>query len=432
MKASYILILLILYLLVINTAAKTAQLDFENKLDTIIIEKPEKVITYDFGNNHLMAKSDSNLNINKYWVVNVVPSIIVDNSWNTSVAVNNQTLKKPDNTYARSNMFLNEYILEDIITKVTTYTDNSTNAIFQRYNFIPLTDNKESTIDISFSFNFDLGINEKDIIIKYTNSNNGYYFIAYNSNNDIAGLFSSNYLPYKYEINNQNLKIFFHFKSSELKDFYVTLSGGFSKENEENIIKSILTSWDIPYKNALNRANWIDNLFNSDNKLYDQMFSACLDCALSNFKIDNNVHFKAFYAGVRYKEPARTYFRDSYWTIQSILPFKPELVRDQIIALAKGIHDDGACGSGVKFDGSDWWSNHYDSPSFFVMMIYDYIIWTGDLSVLTEKTKGKTKDNGMGSVEFSKEKNVWEKAKKTMEWLYKTDKNKNYLIQVTY
>lgn len=429
MKVFNILLLTLIYTLFYDITAKTEQLDFENKPDTIIIEKPGKVITYDFGNQYLMAKSDSNLNINKYWIANIMPSIIVDDSWNTSISINNNTLKTPSNIYARSNMFINEYILNNITTKVTTYTDNSTNAIFQRYNFIPLNSNKESAIDINFSFNFDLGINEKDVTIKYINTNNGYYFSAYANNSDISGIFSSNYLPFNYEINGRNLKIFFHFKSDELKNFYITLSGGFSKEEEESLINSILTNWELTYKKALDRANWIDNLFYSDNRLYDQMFSACVDCALSNFKVDKKVGFKAFYAGVRYKEPSRTYFRDSYWTIQSILPFKPELVREQIIALAKGIHDDGACGSGVKFDGSDWWSNHYDSPSFFVMMIYDYIIWTGDLSILDERTKGKTKDNGRGNIEFSAAKNVWEKAKKTMEWLYKTDKNKNNLIQ---
>ena len=236
-------------------------------------------------------------------------------------------------------------------------------------------------------------------------------------------------MPYDYEINGRDLKILFNFKTDELKDFYTFISGGFTKEKEEHIANRVFKNWGKHYKNAIDRANWIDNLFYSEDKLLDQMFSVCIDCALSNYKVDENVNFNAFYAGVRYKEPARTYYRDSYWTIQSILPFKPELVRQQIIALAKGIHDDGACGSGVKFDGSDWWSNHYDSSSFFVMMIYDYIIWTGDISILDETTKGKIRDNGEGIIEFSEEKSVWVKAKKTMEWLQKTDRNKNNLIQ---
>ena len=423
-----ILLLILIQMLLFNIIGYSYQLDFENKTDTIMIKKPKKLVSYDFGNKYIMAKSDSLLSINKYWVVNVAPSIILEDSWITSVKINKEALTNPDNTYARSNMFRNEYKLENINIKATTYVDNSTNALFQRYCFIPLS-NTENVIDMSFTFSFDLGVNERDIIIKYVNINQGYYFITHNDDQGIAAMFSSNILPYNYEINGATIKIFFHFNTTEIKDFYILISGGFSKEKEEGIVNTIIADWEIPYQNALTRADWIDNLFDSDNRLFDQMFSACLDCALSNFKEDNNVNFKAFYAGVRYKEPARTYFRDSYWTIQSILPFMPELVRDQIIALAKGIHDDGSCGSGVKFDGSDWWSNHYDSPSFFVMMIYDYIKWTGDSSILDEKTKGKSRDNGGGSVEFSDEKSVWQKAKNTIEWLYKTDKNQNALIE---
>lgn len=402
--------------------------NFEDYRDTIIIENPHKLVTYDFGNKYLMAMSDSKLNINKYWVANIAPSIIVEDSWKTKILINNEQLLKPNQTLARSNILLNTYKLENIETEVSTFVDNSTNAIFQKYNFYSL-NNNENTVEITFTFSFDLGVNERDLIIEYINKGDNYYFIAYNDNQNIAAIFSSNFLPYDYEINGRDLKILFNFKTDELKDFYTFISGGFTKEKEEHIANRVFKNWGKHYKNAIDRANWIDNLFYSEDKLLDQMFSVCIDCALSNYKVDENVNFNAFYAGVRYKEPARTYYRDSYWTIQSILPFKPELVRQQIIALAKGIHDDGACGSGVKFDGSDWWSNHYDSSSFFVMMIYDYIIWTGDISILDETTKGKIRDNGEGIIEFSEEKSVWVKAKKTMEWLQKTDRNKNNLIQ---
>lgn len=65
MKTLHILLLSILYIVFFDTTAKTEQLDFENKFDTITIKNPEKLISYDFDNKYLMAKSDSNLNINK-------------------------------------------------------------------------------------------------------------------------------------------------------------------------------------------------------------------------------------------------------------------------------------------------------------------------------------------------------------------------------
>jgi glycogen debranching enzyme len=105
--------------------------------------------------------------------------------------------------------------------------------------------------------------------------------------------------------------------------------------------------------------------------------------------MENN--FKGFFAGINYQKPARTYFRDGYWTILSVLPFFPELVRNEIITLANGIHEDGTCPSGVICSGKvrDFWSDHYDSPLFFIMMVYDYICFSGDVDVLYEKINEK-------------------------------------------
>ena len=203
--------------------------NFEDYRDTIIIENPQKLVTYDFGNKYLMAMSDSKLNINKYWVANIAPSIIVEDSWKTKILINNEQLLKPNQTLARSNILLNTYKLENIETEVSTFVDNSTNAIFQKYNFYSL-NNNENTVEITFTFSFDLGVNERDLIIEYINKGDNYYFIAYNDNQNIAAIFSSNFLPYDYEINGRDLKILFNFKTDELKDFYTFISGGFTKD----------------------------------------------------------------------------------------------------------------------------------------------------------------------------------------------------------
>jgi hypothetical protein len=421
--------IVLLILLFSSNIPNCKDIDIERKHDAIVIKEPKEKIYYDFGNQYIMAKADSTLNINKYWVVNIAPSILVEDSWKTIITINNKGLKNPKTTVARSNLFLNKYISDNMKVDVTTYVDNSTNAIFQKYDFAPFND-ENSSIDITYSFSFGLGINEEDLIINYYVTENAYSFITNNSDDKYSGIFSSNLQPYNYNITGNKLNVSYHIDCRKSnKSFYIFLSGGYSREKEEKLLQKISNNWNNSYIKAITRADWIDNMFDSDDRLLDQMFSACIDCALSNFKSDNTINFNAFYAGVRYKEPARTYFRDSYWTSQSILPFKSGLIRKQIIALSKGIHDDGSCGSGVKFDGSDWWSNHYDSPSFFIMMIYDYIIWTGDESILEEKTLGKARDDGKGNIELSKEKTIWAKAKKVLEWLENTDTNNNGLIQ---
>ncbi len=115
----------------------------------------------------------------------------------------------------------------------------------------------------------------------------------------------------------------------------------------------------------------------------ESYYKSLLNTSLSNYKELGK--FKGFLAGIVYQFPARTYYRDAYWTVLSVLPVRPELVRNEIITLANGINKKGECPSAVKFNFKNYWGNHYDSPSFFVMMLYDYIAHTDDKTILNEQ-----------------------------------------------
>lgn len=117
-------------------------------------------------------------------------------------------------------------------------------------------------------------------------------------------------------------------------------------------------------------------------------YKSLLNCSLSNYKELGK--FKGFLAGIVYQFPARTYYRDAYWTVLSVLPVRPDLVRNEIVTLARGIDGKGECPSAVKFNFKNYWGNHYDSPSFYVIMLYDYVAHTGDMSVLDVKCAGGT------------------------------------------
>ena len=106
-------------------------------------------------------------------------------------------------------------------------------------------------------------------------------------------------------------------------------------------------------------------------------------CALENYKEIGD--FKAFMAGCRYIFPARSYFRDSYFTVLCMYNGQTEKVRNEIISLSRAIGEDGDCPSAVIFDYSSHWGNHFDSPSMYVLMVYDYVNNTKDVSVLSEK-----------------------------------------------
>ena len=120
--------------------------------------------------------------------------------------------------------------------------------------------------------------------------------------------------------------------------------------------------------------------------------------ALSSIRRDAAGGFCGLAAGLAYSTPARTYFRDGYWTAQLLLRLAPDCVREQIDLIAPGIQPDGEAPSGVILEGDgaaawaarpgrrarthhrprDWWSDHFDSPLFFILLIGDLIAATGD------------------------------------------------------
>lgn len=114
------------------------------------------------------------------------------------------------------------------------------------------------------------------------------------------------------------------------------------------------------------------------------MYVSVLNCALSAYKkVDT---FAGFFAGVHYQTPARTYFRDSYYTRLPLIKETPDWVKAQIRTLSFGISEDGKCPSGVKADYSPFWENHLDSPAYFILLVDAYLHTTNDTRILDMET----------------------------------------------
>ena len=118
------------------------------------------------------------------------------------------------------------------------------------------------------------------------------------------------------------------------------------------------------------------------------LYVSSIFSALENYKEIGL--FKGFSASGHREIPVRTYFRDSYWTTLCMYKSRPDLIRNQILTLSRGVKENGECPASVMVDFRPRVRNYYDSPSFFVMMVYDYINHTGDLSILGETVNGKT------------------------------------------
>ncbi len=177
-------------------------------------------------------------------------------------------------------------------------------------------------------------------------------------------------------------------RCGEVGVFRYVISAGTRGDYTFCDVKERLRHFDDAMKEA---AEYIDSLIppaHVTDLMEQTYYKSLLNCSLSNYKELGK--FKGFLAGIVYQFPARTYYRDGYWTVLSVLPVKPELVRNEIITLAHGINKKGECGTAVRYNFKCHWGNHYDSPSFFVIMTYDYVVHTGDKSVLSERVNGAT------------------------------------------
>lgn len=171
----------------------------------------------------------------------------------------------------------------------------------------------------------------------------------------------------------------------ETKSFRYVLSAGTRDDFTFCDVKAALKNFDNALCDCNAYASGLKCPAHIQGDFLNAYYKSLLNASLSNYKELGK--FKGFLAGIVYQFPARTYYRDAYWTVLSVLPVRPDLVRNEIITLANGISKKGECPSAVKFNFKNYWGDHYDSPSFFVLMLYDYLVHTKDFTILNEKVK---------------------------------------------
>ena len=162
----------------------------------------------------------------------------------------------------------------------------------------------------------------------------------------------------------------------------------FSFSSDEKAHKEAFLAFDKAHAAALKEISNVRIPSSARSEQAKAMYLSAYFTAIQNYKTCGD--FKAFAAGVRYVDPLRTYYRDSYFTVLPLLSSRPDLVRNEILTLARGIAADGACPSAVKSDFTSFWGDHFDSPCFFVAEISDYLRATEDEAILDEKIGDST------------------------------------------
>jgi glycogen debranching enzyme len=190
-------------------------------------------------------------------------------------------------------------------------------------------------------------------------------------------------------------------------------------------------------QSAADYAAWLNSQVEVEDPLLRSLYAAGLNTSRSMFK-EFPGGFKGLVAGPDYAYPPRIYYRDSYWTAQALLDTAPELVREHLLNLAAGVHPDGQCPSGVFAAhllkvwhapancDADWLANHFDSPSFFILLLNDYLQKTGDWDIL--KVVPAQLNPGLKWPSLT----VAQKAHAAIEYLISRDSDGDGLIEKPY
>lgn len=355
---------------------------------------------YDAANYKSMIQFDGCGNISRYSVANKW-DMVTPQSWYSGISINGRPLdiEVPKNVTMIGKNQTVEIRNSDVNIKIEQFIDEITNAVFCEYYFENKCDSP-SEIQINFGYQVEyngyaiskisdneqlltprksIKVESKGVFMDVTDD---YYFdIAFNKETNVNEIRDDVLFYYNFKT-----KIEGH-KSDK---FRMVISGGNRKDSSYCNVKTLVDCFDDHYSKSLFYIEKLRALIKSSDEKLKAMFVSCINCSLSSYKEVEENGFKGFFAGINYQKPARTYYRDGYWTILSVLPFFPELVKNEIISLAKGVHENGMCPSAVIYSNEikDFWSDHYDSPLFFIMMVYDYICFSGDFELLTKDING--------------------------------------------
>ena len=366
---------------------------------------------YDISNNLLTAQFDGRGAVSKYAVVNKWDFI---ECYFNQMSVNGEPLDfyAPKRVVMTGRMQTAETTFGGAEIVVKQFADSATNALFTEFEVTA----KE--VDVRFENTVNFGLN----ITSWMKNFFSVRFTARNLMRLIFGTLCSEIKGHKKTEKRENMLVI---RNTVIENFYFDFAvTGEAEALESNhlyinqfassitvrkgetgrlrMVLSAGTRKDFSYCDAAECMENFDSSLAQAKEYIDKMplpekaesdfekayFRSLHNTAVSLYKEVGD--FKGFIAGIVYQSPARTYYRDGYWTAISVLKDRPELVRNEVLTLAKGIDRDGKCPSAVKFNFRNWWGNHYDSPSFFAILLYDYVRLTGDKGILQERAGRNT------------------------------------------
>jgi glycogen debranching enzyme len=365
-------------------------------------------VVYDFGNTRLYACVDSAGNVR---TLRVSEGASLIREWHHILRVDDTTCLF-DSADACGRTFTLHARAADVQIALTTFVNDKSPALFQLWQFH---NTAPHTRALTLALDVALGVNETlpD------------YFTALGITVParVSAHLSATLAPLHITTRADDLHYAYRLELAprDSADLCIVFSVGDVKSH-----RAYLDNWRAHYASARAYNAWLTTRWHSSDALLQSLFVAALNAAIAAYK-ELPSGLAGFFAGPAYAVPPRFYFRDAYWTIQALLPFHPDWVRQQLFTLARGIQDNGACPSGVfdagLFDAPTrerlaWLADHYDSPSFFVLMLADYLHWTNDYAILNHALEGMP--------------TLWTQARACLEYLHTRDRDGDGLFEKPY
>ena len=314
---------------------------------TIFCGKYHEIANYDIANERIAVRADGKGGLTSYRVANVTGELLSP-ALSLDLAVNGKRLSPYLSKTVKMVGRMQEVVLATDAgdLSVTTFLDQNTNGVFF------LLKSEGAKIDLCFNCRAAKSASQKGAFVQGEN-----FCLSSSVEGDWIKENDCFYAAAKGEV-----KLLFSFNASAQEHLaaFKAFDDRFARCKAEVAAVRFPASVQTEEQKAL--------------------YLVAYFTALENHKTIGE--FNAFAAGINYLDPVRTYYRDSYFTVLPLLSSRPELVKRQILTLAKGISEDGSCPSAVKSNFSAFWGDHYDSPSFFVLEVYDYVVATGDDSIL--------------------------------------------------
>lgn len=357
-------------------------------------------VYYDIANSKLMAQMDGKGGFSKYSVAGKF-SLLKENTWYSGFSLNGKPLENTaQKAVTNKGKWQQIEYMSDFQGTITQelFPGPNENTLFSTLSFV---NEGEATVNVSLHLGFELDYanyylyrigQDSEYRLEATQIHTTKKGFQLDLGEEFNFCFLSNLDSENIASLNSHIELHYDFQveAQESKALVFALSG--ATAGGLPALQTALDEYSTSKEAIVEEVLWQEGLFESNDSTLNSMYGFALNAAISSYK-NLGEKFNGFFAGIHYQSPPRTYFRDGYWTVLPVLPYKPEWVRKEIVTLAYGIGEDGACPSGVIYhDQKDvhelWWPDHYDSPSFFVMMVHDYLAWTHDRSVLEEVVNG--------------------------------------------